>query len=215
MSELQIDVVTDIVCPWCFIGVVRLHKVLASTGNTDARIIHHPFFLDPDVPAEGIDVAEKLRKRFGGDPSSMFARVEAEAHKSGIALDLSKQPRQRPTAAAHTLIRHALDKGTQDALATALFETHFIEAQNIADPAVLAKVAARFGFTEAEALHLATDAVELETTREQALAAAQGGISGVPFFVFGRRLALSGCQPEGVFEQALAQANEAGAEAPA
>lgn len=214
MSELQIDVVTDIVCPWCFIGVVRLHKVLARTGNPDARIIHHPFFLDPDVPLEGIDVAEKLRKRFGGDPSSMFARVEAEARKSGIALDLSKQPRQRPTAAAHTLIRHALDKGTQDALATALFETHFIETQNIADPAVLAKVAARFGFTEAEALQLATDSTELEATREQALAAAQGGISGVPFFVFGRRLALSGCQPEDVFEQALAQANGTGAEAP-
>lgn len=204
MSELQIDVVTDIVCPWCFIGVVRLHKVLAATGP-HARILHHPFFLDPDVPPEGIDVAEKLRNRFGGDPSAMFARVEAEARKTGIALDLSRQPRQRPTAAAHTLIRHALEKGTQDALATALFETHFIEARNIADPTVLAEVASRFGFTEAEALHLATDAAELAITREQALSAAQGGISGVPFFVFGRRLALSGCQPVDVFEQALAQ----------
>ncbi|BCP53261.1 polyketide synthase [Kaistia sp. 32K] len=212
MSELQIDVVTDIVCPWCFIGVVRLGKVLARTG-TAARIIHHPFLLDPDVPPEGIDVAEKLRKRLGGDPSAMFARVEAEARKSGIALDLSKQPRQRPTLAAHTLIRHALDKGTQDALARALFEAHFLEARNIADPAVLVEIATRFGFAEEEARSLVGDAAELAITRQLALDAAQGGISGVPFFVFDRRLALSGCQPEDVFEQALAQAKGAGAEA--
>lgn len=212
MSEIQIDVVTDIVCPWCFIGVVRLHKVLAEAG-IEAKILHHPFFLDPDVPPEGIDVAEKLRKRFGGDPSAMFARVEAEARKSGIALDLSKQPRQRPTAAAHTLIRHALEKGTQDALATALFEAHFLHARNVADPEVLAEIGSKFGFTADEARQLVTDATELDITRQEAAAAAQGGISGVPFFVFNRRLALSGCQPEDVFHQALAQA--AGAEASA
>ncbi|MCX5568750.1 DsbA family oxidoreductase [Kaistia nematophila] len=214
MSEIQIDVVTDIVCPWCFIGVVRLHKVLAENGIA-ARVVHHPFFLDPSVPPEGIDVAEKLRKRFGGDPSAMFARVEAEARKSGIALDLSKQPRQRPTAAAHTLIRHALEKGTQDALATALFEAHFMDARNVADPDVLAEIGARFGFSAEEARRIATDPAELEITRQEAAAAAEGGISGVPFFVFNRQLALSGCQPEDVFEQALAQATGASAAADA
>ena len=214
MSEIQIDVVTDIVCPWCFIGVVRLHKVLAENGIT-ARVVHHPFFLDPSVPPEGIDVAEKLRKRFGGDPSAMFARVEAEARKSGIALDLSKQPRQRPTGAAHTLIRHALEKGTQDALATALFEAHFIHALNVADPDVLAEIAASHGFSVDEARQIATDPSELEIPRQEAAAAAEGGISGVPFFVFNRRLALSGCQPEDVVEQALAQATGASAAADA
>lgn len=214
MSEIQIDVVTDIVCPWCLIGVTRLHQAIASAG-INAKVLHHPFFLDPDVPAEGIDVAEKLRKRFGGDPAAMFARVEAEARKSGIPLDLSKQPRQRPTAAAHTLIRHALDKGTQDALATALFEAHFLEARNIADPDVLAEIGARHGFTADEARQVATDPAELDITRQEAAAAAQGGISGVPFFVFNRRLALSGCQPQDVFEQALAQAMATGEEASA
>lgn len=214
MSEIQIDVVTDIVCPWCFIGVVRLHKVLAENG-IPARVVHHPFFLDPSVPPEGIDVAEKLRKRFGGDPSAMFARVEAEARKSGIALDLSKQPRQRPTAAAHTLIRHALDKGTQDALATALFEAHFMAARNVADPDVLVEIGTQHGFTADEARRIVTDPAELEITRQDAAAAAEGGISGVPFFVFNRRLALSGCQPEDVFEQALAQAAGTNAEASA
>lgn len=214
MSEIQIDVVTDIVCPWCFIGVVRLHKVLAENG-IPARVVHHPFFLDPSVPPEGIDVAEKLRKRFGGDPSAMFARVEAEARKSGIALDLSKQPRQRPTAAAHTLIRHALDKGTQDALATALFEAHFMAARNVADPDVLVEIGTQHGFTADEARRIVTDPSELEITRQDAAAAAEGGISGVPFFVFNRRLALSGCQPEDVFEQALAQAAGTSAEASA
>ena len=143
----------------------------------------------------------------------MFARVEAEARKTGIALDLSKQPRQRPTAAAHTLIRHALEKGSQEALAMALFQAHFMDAQNIADPEVLAAIAARHGFTAEEARRLATGPEELAITRQLALDAAQGGISGVPFFVFDRRFALSGCQPEDVFEQALAQASGAKARA--
>jgi predicted DsbA family dithiol-disulfide isomerase len=205
MPDLQIDVVTDIVCPWCLIGVARLERAIFETG-TSARIIHHPFFLDADVPPEGIDVADKLRQRYGGDPSAMFARVEAEARKSGIPLDLSKQPRQRPTAAAHTLIRHALDKGTQPALAMALFEAHFLAGRNIADPDTLAEIGTAHGFAAEEALGLATDPAELAITREMALHAAQGGISGVPFFIFDRRLALSGSQPEEVFVQALAQA---------
>jgi predicted DsbA family dithiol-disulfide isomerase len=205
MAKLVVDVVTDIVCPWCFIGLTRLHKALAAKG-VDAEIVHHPFFLDPNLPPEGVDVAEMLRKKYGGDPSAMFARVEGEAKRSGLPLDLSIQPRQRPTAAAHTLVRKAAAKGTQDALATALFETHFLKARNIADPDVLAEVGAAHGFSAEEARAVVTDPAELAFTREAAAASAASGIGGVPFFVFDRRLALSGSQPEDVFVQAITEA---------
>lgn len=212
MLKTRIDVVTDVVCPWCFIGVVRLDQAIAAAG-IDAEIVHHPFFLDADTPPEGVDVAGKLRKRYGGDVSAMFARVEGEARSSGIALDLSRQPRQRPTAAAHTLIRQAFGKGTQHALAKALFQAHFMDGRNIADPEVLAEIGAEHGFTNEEARRLVTDPVELAVTREAALSAAASGISGVPFFILDRRLALSGCQPIESFRQALTEARSATAAA--
>ena len=205
MTALSIDLVTDIVCPWCFIGLVRLDRVLASTG-IDAAVAHHPYFLDPDLPAEGVDVAERLKAKYGGDIEAMFARVEAEAKKSGIPLDLSRQPRQRPTDRAHALIAAAAAKGTQHALARALFEAHFLAYQNIADADVLAAIALDFGFTDAEARAAITDADALAETRKQAGAMAEMGIGGVPFFVLDRRLALSGAQPEPVLADALRQA---------
>ena len=212
MPTLTIDVVTDIVCPWCLIGLTRLEAAVASSG-ADVEIVHHPYFLDADLPPEGVDVAEKLKAKYGGDVSAMFARVEAEAHKSGIPLDLSKQPRQRPTDRAHTLIRLAAEKGTQQALALALFDAHFMQSRNIADPEVLAEIAIRHGFTREEALAIVEDAAELSSTRERALQAADSGIGGVPFFLFDRRLALSGAQAENVFVQAIEQALDAGRKA--
>lgn len=208
MTDLAIDVVTDIVCPWCYIGLTRLDKALAGTGRA-AAISHHPFFLDPNLPPEGVDVAEMLKAKYGGDPAAMFARVEDEARKSGLALDLSKQPRQRPTDRAHTLIAAAAGKGTQHALALALFEAHFMQSRNIADPDVLADVAVRHGFSDAEARQVIADPAALTATREAALGMSRNGISGVPFFVFDRRLALSGAQGENVFAQAIEQASQA------
>jgi len=205
MAALSIDLVTDIVCPWCFIGLARLDKAIEQTG-IEAAVSHHPYFLDPDLPEEGVDVAEKLKARYGGDIGTMFARVEEEARASGIALDLSKQPRQRPTTRAHALIAAAAGKGTQHALARDLFETHFLKYENIADADILAKVAIRHGFTDAEARAVIADAEALAETRRQAAAMAELGIGGVPFFIFDRRLGLSGAQPESVFVDALRQA---------
>lgn len=205
MTALAIDLVTDIVCPWCFIGLARLDKALAAT-NIAAAITHHPYFLDANLPEEGVDVAERLKARYGRDVAAMFARVEAEAKASGIALDLSRQPRQRPTTRAHTLIAAAATKGTQHALARALFEAHFLAFENIADPEVLAAIAAGHGFEVAEARAIIADAAALAETRRRAAAMADMGIGGVPFFVLNRKLALSGAQSEPILIDALTKA---------
>jgi predicted DsbA family dithiol-disulfide isomerase len=204
-TPLQIDVFADVVCPWCFLGHARLERVLASLGRP-TRVTHRPFMLDPNTPPEGDDIPARLRRKYGVPPEQLWARLEAEARKSDLDLDLSKQRFSYPTARAHTLIRHAAAKGTQGALVHALYRANFQEARNIHDPAVLADVAAPHGFTEDEVTRLTSDEGELAATREEALGAATAGIDGVPLFVFGERLAVAGAQPEIVLRKAIEQA---------
>jgi predicted DsbA family dithiol-disulfide isomerase len=147
-----------------------------------------------------------LRKKYGVDPKQLWNRAEAAARESGITLDLSLQPMMYRTTAAHTLMRHAETKGTQRAFARALFRKYFLDAANIADPAVLADVAEQHGFTREEALELVSSEAELELSSEAAISAAQGGIRGVPFFVFDGKLAVSGAQSVDVLQAAIRQA---------
>jgi predicted DsbA family dithiol-disulfide isomerase len=206
VPALTIDLFSDVVCPWCFVGNERLERVLARLDRP-AIVTHHPFMLDPETPAAGTDIPSMLQRKYGVDPRRLWARVEAEARKAGLDLDLSKQRTSWPTARAHTLIRHALAKGTQRALVRALFQANFIEARNISDPAVLAEIAALHGFTPDEATRLVNDPAELETTRQEAEEAPASGIHGVPFFVFNQRLAINGAHPEEVLQEAIDRAS--------
>lgn len=206
---LKIDLFTDIVCPWCLVGSARLDQAVARLGPGIAvDIENHPFYLDPNAPAEGVVVADMLRQKYGREPREMWARVEGEAKASGIDLDLSQQPRAYPTAKAHTLIRLARPKGTQHALATAVTQAYFLGHQQINDDTVLAGIATGFGFDREEALQGISDPDAVGETHDLAVDAARQGINGVPFFIFQRRFAMSGCQPDAVFDQALAKALE-------
>src|SRR5256885_895139 len=100
-QPLQIDVFADVVCPWCFVGQERLERVLAGLGHP-ARVTHHTFMLDPNTPPEGDEISARLRRKYGVPPEQLWARLEAEARKSGLDLDLSKQRWSYPTARAHT-----------------------------------------------------------------------------------------------------------------
>jgi len=203
-KTLKIDVFTDVVCPWCLVGSARLDKAIAELpADVVVEVENHPFYLDPNVPAEGVDVADMLRQKYGREPAEMWARVEGEAGKAGITLDLSRQPRMFRTAKAHTLTRLAKPLGTQHALANAIAAAYFLEQRQVNDDAVLADLAAEHGFDRAEALRLINDPTELAITEQAAREAAGQGISGVPFFVFGEKYALSGAQPQEVFGMAL------------
>jgi predicted DsbA family dithiol-disulfide isomerase len=204
-APLAIEVFIDVVCPWCFVGTERLERVLESL-ELPATVRHHPFFLDPNTPREGQNIPEMLRRKYGAeDPRPLWARVEAQARSAGITLDLSKQATIYPTARAHTLIRHAGPRGSQRALVRQLFRSYFLDARNIDDPAVLAEIAGAHGFSVEEATSLVSDAGEIDVTRRQAGEAVVGGIRGVPFFVLGEQLAISGAQPEQVFRDAIAR----------
>jgi predicted DsbA family dithiol-disulfide isomerase len=203
---LKIDVFTDVVCPWCLVGSARLDTALAALpDDIEVVVENHPFYLDPSVPPEGVDVGEMLRAKYGKDPREMWARVEGEAQKAGIELDLSKQPRMFNTAKAHTITRLAKPLGIQHELANAIAEAYFLEHRQINDDNVLADIAVAFGYDRGDALDAMNDENELAITEQLATDAAQQGIRGVPFFIFGEKYALSGAQPAEVFDKALAQ----------
>ncbi|WP_374626698.1 DsbA family oxidoreductase [Devosia sp.] len=201
---IKIDLFTDTVCPWCLVGSARLDAAIAALpADVSVDVENHPFYLDPNTPEEGVVVADMLRQKYGRDPREMWARVEGEARASGIALDLSLQPRSYPTRKGHTLVRLARAKGTQHALANAIAWAYFMEHRLINDDAVLADIAVRHGYAREEALQAMRDPDELGTTHDLAVAAARQGIQGVPFFIFDNRFAVSGCQPQAVFARAF------------
>lgn len=203
-ARLRVEVISDVVCPWCLIGTRHLELALAAAGEADADVEFRPFLLDPSTPDQGEDLRGRLRRRYG-NPDAMFARVEAAARQSGIALDFSKVRRAVSTLRAHTLLRHARPRGTQPALAKALFSAYFLDGQDVSDPARLAPLASQHGFGEPEAARLLADAAELELTRREAADAVRRGVSGVPFVVVGRH-AVAGAQPIEAFRQAIERA---------
>ena len=203
---LEIDLFSDVVCPWCFIGATRLERVLAERGlGATTAIRYRTFILDADVPDAGKDLRSDLARKYGRDPAPMFARVEAEARSSGIPLDLSRQPMFYPTVRAHTLLRAAGPKGSQRTLALALFRANFLDGTAISDPDVLAAIASEHGFTRDEARAVVIDAAGLALTRQEGALAPRLGINGVPFFVFDNKYAVAGVQPEAVLHRALDQ----------
>jgi predicted DsbA family dithiol-disulfide isomerase len=208
-KQIKIDVFTDVVCPWCVVGSARLDTAISKLpDDIDVVVENHPFYLDPNTPAEGVVVADMLRERYGKDPREMWARVEGEAHKAGVELDLSKQPRMFPTKKAHTITRLAKPLGIQHELANAIAIAYFLEHRQINDDNVLADIAVEYGFDRGDALDAMNDEHELAITEQLANDAAAQGIRGVPFFIFGEKYALSGAQPAELFDRALAQVIE-------
>lgn len=202
--KIKVDLFTDTVCPWCLVGSARLDQAIAALPEgVDVEVENHPFYLDPNTPQEGVVVADMLRQKYGRDPREMWARVEGEARKSGIDLDLSQQPRSYPTQKGHTLVRFAKAKGTQHALANAIAWAYFMEHRQINDDEVLADIAMEHGYSRDEALQVMRDPEALGETHDLAVAAAQQGIQGVPFFVLDGKFALSGCQPQEMFARAF------------
>lgn len=205
MPSITVDFISDMVCPWCFIGFTRLERALAAS-SADAEIRIHPYLLDPSMPPEGLDLRERLRAKFGADPETMFGRVEQAARESGIPLDFTKVRRFPNTLKAHTLVGAADSKGTARALVRALFAAYFLEEKDIGDDETLIDIAVAHGFTRDEAKEVLADKEALAATRSEAIDLSQQGIGGVPMTIFGSKLGVSGAQPVDVFRQAIERA---------
>ena len=211
-APLFVDVVSDVVCPWCYIGKRKLETALARLRADEAGLAPtvrwHPFELNPDLPREGVPRAEYLEKKFGGKAraAEIYARVRAVGAEVGIAFDFDRIARQPNTRDAHRLISWAQQRGDAGALVERLFRAYFIEGRWIGERNELAALAADTGLPgdEARAM-LASDAYRAEVEAEYR-EAQEAGITGVPFFIFNGRTAVSGAHDPDVLLEAIAAA---------
>src|SRR6478735_5243079 len=207
-TMLTIDVISDVICPWCLIGKRRLEKAL---GNRPAVVRWHPFQLNPDMPREGIDRKSYRIRKFGSWERSqeLDAQVGAAGRGEGIAFNFDKMARTPNTLDAHRVIWLAGERGVQDAVVEALFLAYFTDGRDLSDRATLAEVADGAGLCRAEVDELLAGDAGLDVVRAGEEQAHRLDVSGVPFFVVNGRVALSGAQPPELFLRAFEQAGEA------
>jgi predicted DsbA family dithiol-disulfide isomerase len=183
---LKIDLYSDPICPWCIIGAHRLDKVMRERfPNLEVDIEHIPFELHPDAPPEGFRIDDYFRRKGISDLAAAFARPEAEARASGLDLNLGIRRFGYRTVDAHTLLRHARNRGTQHDLSIALMNANFHEGRNISDKDVLTEIATRHGFTIEEAQAILADPAERAETERQTAVSRAKGVNSVPTFNIG------------------------------
>jgi len=200
-KKLAIEVASDVVCPWCYIGKRRLEKALDLLKDEfEVEVRWLPFQLNPDLPAEGIPRADYRKAKFGSLERSkqMDARVIAEGKGEGIDFAFDRMETQPNTTQAHRLIALAEN---QNAVVDALFRAHFEEGRKIGDPKVLAEIAAQCGVQGWP--QKAQDVSQLEEEVREL------GVSAVPTFIFERRHGVSGAYPPEQLAEALRQAASA------
>jgi len=208
-TPLVIEVASDVICPWCYIGKRRLEKALALLdGEVKPEIRWLPFQLNPGMPSEGIPREEYRKAKFGSIERSrgLDARVAAEGEGEGIAFAFERIERTPNTVAAHQLIDLAQRQGAEaaqkqqglgTAVVSALFKAYFEEARDIGDAAVLAGIATSAGVTGWPQQADGKQVAQLEEDMRNL------GISAVPTFIFGRKVGVSGAHPPEALAQAI------------
>lgn len=195
-TKLHIDLVADVVCPWCYLGWRRLKTALEMRPNIQADITWRPFQLDPSLPEEGVARDAYMAKKFPDAErrKAMGEALAANAAGDGIVLKLSEIPVAPNTNAAHRLIRWALSAGVQDQVVEALFKAYFTDLLDIGDPMVLADIAADAGMERQVILELLAEGTDKETVTAEHETAHRAGVSGVPFYIFDGKLSVSGAE---------------------
>ena len=210
-SSLVVDVVSDLVCPWCFIGKRKLEAALADLGRADpsldVAIRWHPFQLNPELPREGIPRANYLAQKFGAvRATDIYARVQGVGESVGIPFRFDRIERQPNTLDGHRLVAWAQQHGDASALVERLFAAYFIEGRFVGDRDELARIAAESGWSEPEVrAMLASDAMR-QVVADECRESADVGIQGVPFFIFNGRTAVSGAHDPPMLLEAIAAA---------
>ena len=211
-APLNIDIVSDVVCPWCYIGKRNVEQAIAQwqTQHPDAvvNVRWHPFQLNPDLPLEGTDRKGYLETKFGGPERAkeIYARVSAAGRNAGLALNFDGILKQPNTLAAHALIAYAqtANEGAHaDAVAERLFKAYFVDGEFIGDVDVLVAIAADCGLDAEATRGVLSERATLDKIAALDVNVRQQGITGVPFFIFNQKVALSGAQPPDVLLDAM------------
>src|SRR5947209_5699396 len=204
---LNIDVISDVICPWCYIGKRRLEKAVAAFGREQVRVRWHPFQLNPHMPREGMNRREYRTAKFGSWERSLAldAQVTEAGRAEGIRFDYAKVMRTPNTLDAHRLIGLADTAGVQDAVVEAVFRAYFTEGRDISQTTVLLDVVAKAGLDRKRAETFLNGDEGLAAIRAAEEQARRGGVQGVPYFLINGTLALSGAREPGAFLDAFEQ----------
>jgi predicted DsbA family dithiol-disulfide isomerase len=193
---IRVDVVSDVVCPWCFIGKKRLEQAIALNPDIPVEVHYHPYFLNDWIPSGGISRDEYLTKKFGSPEryKEIATRVSAAAAEDGLVYAIDKLSRQPNTTDCHRLIHWAEQIGKAPQMKQRLMELYFSEGADLSDKAVLVKAASDIVLDADEiAKKLASDD-DLAIVSQRVEQAKSAGIQGVPFFIFDNAYAVSGAQ---------------------
>ena len=206
---MHIDIYSDIVCPWCYVGKRRLERALTVVGG-NRKVTWRPFQLNPTMPLVGMDRTTYLKAKFGS--LEAFGRMKEQLLAAGtgerIPFAFEKIQRTPNTFAAHRLVWYAAQHGKQDAVVETLFRAYFLEGKDVGELKTLTHVAAEAGLDRTETdTFLASDKGVVEVTGEEAVGR-RLGIRGVPYFVLNGRVSISGAQTPDVFVSAIRQVEE-------
>ncbi|MEJ1936387.1 DsbA family oxidoreductase [Nostoc sp. NIES-2111] len=206
-APFAIDVVSDVVCPWCFLGKRRLEQALAARPELPVLVRWRPFQLDPTIPPGGMARNEYITRKFGSSSrlADAHARVGAFGRDEGIDLGFGDNERSPNTPDAHRLIRHATEQGRGEEMVEALFSAYFEQGRDIGDHSVLAELAGSAGLDAATTAWLETDE-DAQAVRDEIRMAQELGVQGVPFFIVAGKYALSGAQSAEVIGQVIDKA---------
>ena len=204
-APLQIDIISDVMCPWCIVGFRQLEQALGATG-VGAYIRWHPFELNPQMPAEGQNLREHISEKYGAS-DEQSAQNRAQLQKIGSDLDIDFQfsdtSRIVNTFAAHQLLDWAQAHGLQHPLKLALFDAHFTHSRDVSDVDVLVDVASSVGLDATQARDVLDNATHAAETRAHQQFWTERGISGVPAIVFEGKYLLTGAQGAENYAQML------------
>lgn len=202
---MKIDIISDTICPWCFIGKRKLESALAQRPQIRVEIHWQAFFLNPDMPKDGMDRQDYVNRKFGGKERAkeIYDRVATAGKTVAIPFRFDLIKRTPNTADSHRLIHYAGQWGYQDTVVETLFRRYFLDGQDIGDLDVLVEAAVEAGLNRNDV----TAYFESDTDRQLIAASDQRarslGVSGVPFFVFENKYAVSGAQPPELFLQVI------------
>lgn len=208
MEALTVDVVSDVVCPWCYLGGKRLEKAIGEVASEIAvATTFRPYQLNPDLPAEGVDHKRHLAAKLGGAEAveRAHAHLTGLGHEDGIAFDFAAVKVSPNTLDAHRLLRWAMIEGPalQQKVALALFKAYFEEGRNVGDRAVLLDVAEGCGMDRAVLGTLFSAGADVDSVKEEIGLARDMGVTGVPCFIVDNKYAIMGAQPVDVLANAL------------
>jgi predicted DsbA family dithiol-disulfide isomerase len=204
-ARLVIEVVHDLVCPWCYLGLRRLQRTLARRPDITTELQWRPFLLNPDMPRAGMTRADYVVRKFGGEERArrLYASISDIGLVEGLSFRFDRIRRTPSSIDAHRLVRWAAERGDAGPVVDALFAAHFTEGRDIGDIAMLASIAAACGFDGIAARRFLESDGDLDSVHAENLRAHRLGINGVPCFVIAGRHAIAGAQEPEVIERLL------------